>query len=164
MRIAAKTASSERRVGIGPVRSVSAGRSSSWIAVVAAASIIVAWGHAQAQGPASKTPSSYADPRLPVGAPSQVTIRFSAEDAAARHRASDLAQGLSGQGLDVVGPIASPGRIASSTVGYFYAEDRPGAEIAVRVLGPAWKLVQQRMPTREPFPRPGALELAVAGP
>lgn len=164
MRIAAKATAGERHVRFGRVRSASVGRSSHWLAIVAVASVIAACGHAQAQGPASETASSYADPRLPVGAPSRITIRFSAEDAAARQRAGDLARGLSGQGLDVVGPIASPGRIASSTVGYFYAEDRPGAEIAVRVLGPAWKLVQQRMPTREPFPRPGALELAVAGP
>jgi hypothetical protein len=101
---------------------------------------------------------------LPVGAPARITILYPAENAAARQRASDLARGLSEQGLDVVGPTVSPGRVASSTVGYFYAEDRPGAEIAARALGPAWKLVQQRLPVREPFPRPGALELAVAGP
>lgn len=164
MRIAAKATPGERHVRFGRVCSASAGRTSNWLAIVAVASVIAASGYAQAQEPALETASSYADPRLPVGAPSRIIIRFSAEDAAARQRASDLARGLSGQGLDVVGPIASPGRIASSTVGYFYAEDRPGAEIAVRVLGPAWKLVQQRMPTREPFPRPGALELAVAGP
>ncbi len=112
----------------------------------------------------AQAPASFADPRLPFGAPARITIRYPAENAAARQRASNLARGLSEQGLDVADPVASPGRIASSTVSYFYAEDRPGAEIAARVLGPTWKLVQQRRPTREPFPRPGALELAVAGP
>ncbi len=105
-----------------------------------------------------------ADTRLPFGAPARITIRYPVENAAARQRANDLARGLSEQGLDVDDPVASQGRIASSTVRYFYAEDRPGAEIAARVLGPTWKLVQQRLPTREPLPRPGALELAVAGP
>lgn len=144
---------------LGPARS-----SLNLFAVVAVACVIVPGGLARAQGAVPETPSSYADPRLPVGAPARITIRYFAENAAARQRASDLARGLSEQGLDVTGPVSSPGRIASSTVGYFYVEDRLGAEIAVRALGPAWKLVQQRMPTREPFPRPGALELAVAGP
>ena len=105
-----------------------------------------------------------ADTRLPFGAPARITIRYPVGNAAARQRATDLARGLGEQGLDVADPAASPGRIASSTVSYFYAEDRPGAEIAARVLGPAWKPVQQRLPTREPLPRPGALELAVAEP
>lgn len=108
--------------------------------------------------------ASHADPRLPVGAPARIVIRYFLENAVARQRATDLAHGLSEQGLDVADLIASSERIASSTVSYFYLEDRPGAEIAARGLGPAWKSVQQRLPTREPFPRPGALELAVAGP
>lgn len=112
----------------------------------------------------AQAPAPLADLRLPFGAPARVTIRYPVENAAAQQRANDLAQGLSKQGLDVADPVASPGRIANNTVGYFYAEDRPGAEIAARALGPAWKPVQQRLPTREPFPRPGALELAVAGP
>ena len=135
------------------------------------ASLFMIWAtaadvHAYAQdvAPEHQTSVPYADSRLPFGAPARITIRYPVENAAARQRASDLARGLSEQGLDVAGPVASPGRIASSTVSYFYAEDRPGAEIAARVLGPAWKLVQQRLPTREPFPRPGTLELAVAGP
>jgi hypothetical protein len=124
--------------------------------------------HAQDAAPDHFAPAQaakpYADSRLPFGAPARITIRYPVENAAARQRANDLARGLSEQGLDVADPVASPGRIASSTVSYFYAEDRPGAEIAARVLGPTWKLVQQRLPIREPFPRPGALELAVAGP
>lgn len=105
-----------------------------------------------------------ADPRLPVGAPARIVIRYFSENAAARARATDLAHGLGEQGLDVADLVASPERIANSTVSYFYLEDRPGAEIAARGLGPAWRSVQQRLPVREPFPRPGALELAVAGP
>ncbi len=120
--------------------------------------------YAQDLTPEHQTSAPYADPRLPFGAPARITIRYPVENAAARRRAHDLAHGLSEQGLDVADPVASPGRIASNTVSYFYAEDRPGAEIAARVLGPAWKPVQQRLPTREPLPRPGALELAVAGP
>ena len=112
----------------------------------------------------AQAPAPSADFRLPFGAPARITIRYFVEDAAARPRATALARGLGDQGLDVADPVASPGHIANSTVSYFYAEDRPGAEIAARVLGPAWKLVQQRLPTREPFPRPGALELAVGGP
>ena len=112
----------------------------------------------------AQTPAPYVDSRLPFGAPVRIAIRYPVGNAAARQRANGLARGLSEQGLDVADPVASPERIASSTVSYFYAEDRPGAEIAARVLGPTWKLVQQRLPTREPFPRPGALELAVAGP
>lgn len=112
----------------------------------------------------AETPASHVDSRLPLGAPVRITIRYPVENAAARRRATDLARGLSEQGLDVADPVASPGRIANSTVSFFYAEDRPGAEIAARVLGPAWKLVQQRLPTREPFPPPGAIELAVAAP
>ena len=111
----------------------------------------------------AQVPALYPDSRLPSGAPARITIRYPVESAAARQRATDLARGLSEQGLDVADPLASPGRIAGNTVSYFYAEDRPGAEIAARVLGPAWKLVQQRLPTREPFPPPGALELALAG-
>ena len=132
--------------------------------------VMVADAHSYAQGTAparlapAQAPAPYADARLPFGAPARITIRYPVESAAARQRAADLARGLSEQGLDVADPVASPGHIASSTVSYFYAEDRPGAEIAARVLGPAWKPVQQRLPTREPFPRPGALELAVAGP
>ena len=124
--------------------------------------------YAQDAAPSRLAPAQasvpYADTRLPFGALARITIRYPVENAAARQRATDLARGLSEQGLDVSDPVASPGRIASSIVGYFYAEDRPGAEIAARALGPAWKPVQQRLPTREPFPRPGALELAVAGP
>lgn len=166
MHKAATAVPDEHRGWIDQGRLASARHSRSLFAVVAIACVTAAGGPAQAQGATSDTPSSpsYADPRLPVGAPARITIRYSVENAAARQRASDLARGLSEQGLDVASPVSSPGRIASSTVGYFYAEDRPGAEIAVRVLGPTWKLVQQRMPTREPFPRPGALELAVAGP
>lgn len=123
--------------------------------------------HAQNAAPARPAPAQapvlYTDSRLPFGAPSRITIRYPVESAAARQRATDLARGLSEQGLDVADPVASPGRIASSTVSYFYAEDRPGAEIAARLLGPAWKLVQQRLPTREPVPPPGALELVLAG-
>lgn len=121
--------------------------------------------HAQNATPArpapAQAPAFYTDSRLPFGAPSRITIRYPVENAAARQRATDLARGLSEQGLDVADPVASPGRIASNTVSYFYAEDRPGAEIAARALGPAWKLVQQRLPTREPFPPPGTLELAL---
>lgn len=119
--------------------------------------------HAQNAAPSHLAPALYPDSRLPSGAPARITIRYPVENAAARQRAADLARGLGEQGLDVADPVASPGRIASSTVSYFYAEDRPGAEIAARVLGPAWKLVQQRLPAREPFPPPGALELALAG-
>ena len=121
---------------------------------------------AYAQNPPSEhqtsTPST--DPRLPIGAPARITVRYPVENSAARQRAIDLVRGLGEQGLDGADPVASLGRIGNSTVSYFYVEDRPGAEIAVRVLGPAWKPVQQRLPTREPFPRPGTLELAVAGP
>ena len=126
----------------------------------------VAGAHAYAQNITSERPESApnADTRLPLGAPVRITIRYPVENAAARQRANDLARGLSGQGLNVADPVASLGHIASNTVSYFYAEDRPGAEIAARVLGPAWKTVQQRFPTREPFPGPGTLELAVAGP
>lgn len=120
--------------------------------------------YAQESAPEPPAPPPFADFRLPVGAPARITIRYPAENAAARQRAGDLARGLSEQGLEVTGPVASPGRIASSTVSYFYAEDRPGAEIAARVLGPEWRPVQKRLPTREPLPRPGALELAIAGP
>jgi len=104
------------------------------------------------------------DPRLPAGAPSRVVIRYSKDDPIARQHAIGLARALNEQGLEVAEPVASPGRIASNTVSYFYNEDRPGAEIAARVLGLWWKAVQQRLPAREPFPRPGALELALAGP
>lgn len=110
-------------------------------------------------GAASRT-----DPRLPVGAPARIIIRYSSENAVALQRATDLARGLTEQGLDVADLVSSSERIASSTVSYFYLEDRPDAEIAARGLGAAWKPVQQRLPQREPFPRPGALELAVAGP
>lgn len=113
--------------------------------------------------PAQASASS-ADSRLPLGAPARITIRYFAEDAAARQRATDLARGLGEQGLDVADLVASPGRVTSNAVSYVYAEDRPGAEIAARVLGPAWKVVQQRPSARESLPRPGALELAVAGP
>lgn len=112
----------------------------------------------------SDAPVNRADPRLPVGAPARIVIRYSLENAVARARATDLAHGLSEQGLDIADLVASPERITNSTVSYFYFEDRPGAEIAARGLGPAWRSVQQRLPLREPFPRPGALELAVAGP
>lgn len=164
--MAAKAVLRERCGWIGHDRPVSARQSPNMVAIAVAAWVIAAGTHSQAQETAPGTPSPppYADFRLPVGAPARITIRYSVENAAARQRASDLARGLSEQGLDVAGPVASPGRIASSTVSYFYAEDRPGAEIAVRVLGPTWKIMQQRMPTREPFPRPGAIELAVAGP
>lgn len=139
------------------------------LTVALSALIVAATGQAHAQDapepPAlAQSPAPYGDARLPVGAPARITIRYPAENTAARQHASDLARGLSEQGLDVVDLVASPGHIASSTVSYFYMEDRPGAEIAARVLGPAWKPVQQRLPAREPFPRPGALELAVAGP
>lgn len=108
--------------------------------------------------------ASRADPRLPVGAPARIVIRYTLENAVALQRATALARGLTEQGLDVADLVASPERIVSSTVSYFYLEDRPDAEIAARGLGPAWRPVQQRLPAREPFPRPGALELAVAGP
>jgi len=104
------------------------------------------------------------DPRLPAAGPSRVIIRYSKDDPIARQHAIRLARALNEQGLEVAEPVASPGRIASNTVSYFYNEDRPGAEIAARVLGSWWKAVQQRLPAREPFPRPGALELALAGP
>ena len=127
---------------------------------------VVAVVHAYAQDSASEhsTLPPHADSRLPLSAPVRVTIRYPAENAAARQRANGLARGLGEQGLNVADPVASPGRVASNSVSYFYVEDRPGAEIAARVLGPAWKLVQQRLPMREPFPEPGTLELAVAGP
>ena len=138
------------------------------------AALVLAWvmaastaGYAQAtaERPApAQDPTPQADPRLPLGAPARITIRYPVGNTAARQRATDLARGLSEQGLDVADPVPSPGRVSGSTVGYFYAEDRPGAEIAASVLGPAWKLVQQKLPTREPLPRPGALELTVAGP
>lgn len=108
--------------------------------------------------------ASRADPRLPVGAPARIVIRYSLENAVALQRATDLARALAEQGLDVADPVSSSEHIASSTVSYFYLDDRPDAEVAARGLGAAWKPVQQRLPQREPFPRPGALELAVAGP
>ena len=123
-----------------------------------------------AAGAASDAPmsldalTSRADPRLPVGAPARIVIRYSVENAVSLQRATELARGLAEQGLDVADLVASSERIVSSTVSYFYLEDRPDAEIAARGLGPTWRPVQQRLPTREPFPRPGALELAVAGP
>lgn len=103
------------------------------------------------------------DPRLPSGAPARIVIRYPMDNPAARQRAADLARGLTEQGLDVADLVATPERITASTVSYFYIEDRPGAEIAARALGPAWKPVQQRLPAHEPYPRPGAIELAVAG-
>lgn len=112
----------------------------------------------------SEVLANRADPRLPTGAPARIVIRYTLDNAVALQRATNLARGLAEQGLDVADLVASPERIVSSTVSYFYLEDRPDAEIAARGLGPAWKPVQQRLPVREPFPRPGALELAVAGP
>ena len=131
------------------------------LAALTAVCVMVADTRSHAQDAA---PAPDADSRLPLGALARITIRYPVENTAARQRATDLARGLSEQGLDVADPVASAGRIANSTVSYFFAEDRPKAEIAGLALGPAWKLVQQRLPTREPFPRPGALELAIAGP
>jgi hypothetical protein len=82
----------------------------------------------------------------------------------ARLRATQLLRGLSQQGLDVIDVIASPERIVDNTIGYFYVEDQPGAEIAARGLGPEWKSIQRGIAPREPVPRPGSLELAVGSP
>jgi len=104
------------------------------------------------------------DPRLPVDVPARITIRYAADNAAARLRATQLLRGLSQQGLDVIDVLASPERIADNTVRYFYAEDQPDAEIAARGLGPEWRPIQRGIAPREPMPRPGSLELAVGGP
>ena len=140
------------------------------LAILAAVWVVAAETRSYAQdaapdrfAPAQAT-TPYADARLPFGAPARITIRYPVENMAARQRATDLARGLSEQGLDVADPVASPGRIASSTVSYFYAEDRLGAEIAARARGPACTPAPPRPPPGAPLPRPGALELAVAGP
>lgn len=104
------------------------------------------------------------DPRLPAGVPARISIRYPAGNAAARQRSIELSHGLSDQGLDVVDLAAVSERIVANTVAYFYAEDELAAKIAARGLGPEWKPVQRRIPSREAMPRPGALELAVASP
>lgn len=104
------------------------------------------------------------DPRLPADIPAKITIRYYSNNIAARQRAIELSRGLSEQGLDVADVVATSERIAANAVSYFYAEDKPGAEIAARGLGSEWTLTQRRIAPREAMPRPGALELAVAGP
>ncbi len=105
-----------------------------------------------------------ADPRLPIGVPARISIRYAAGNAVARQRSVELSRGLSEQGLDVVDLAAASERVAANTVGYFYAEDELAAKIAAHGLGPEWKPIQRRIAPREAMPRPGALELAVASP
>jgi len=124
---------------------------------------------ASSSAPAAAGPESFAatvaersESRLPSNVPPRITIRYPARDAVARQRAIDLARGLSNQGLGVTDLVESSTRVTVNTVSYFYVEDQLGATIAARGLGPDWRLVQRRI-TQRPIPRPGAMELAVAG-
>ncbi len=95
-----------------------------------------------------------------AGVPARVVLRYSRDSAAARMRAANLAETLRAQGFGVADPTAAPA--AASSVTFFYAEDRSSAERVASDLAVP-RPVQRRVPVTEAQPRPGTIEVMVAG-
>ncbi len=99
---------------------------------------------------------------LPSNAPAHVILRYSHNSSSARTHAFALRQTLQAQGLDVDDPIDASHGIAVNGVTYFYYEDENQANHVANVLalvGP----VHNHRPSNEELPRPGTIEVAVAG-
>ena len=99
---------------------------------------------------------------LPVGVPARVIMRYTPHNVAARTRATAVGAALRARGLDVADPVGSSTLIRSSRITFFYSDDLASArEIAV-ILG-TFGSPQARSPDNQPFPRPGTIEVSVAG-
>ena len=69
---------------------------------------------------------------------------------------------LQAQGLDVADPVDAFHGIAANVVTYFYHEDESKANRIAGVLA-TFGPVHNRRPANDELPRPGTIEVAVAG-
>ena len=99
---------------------------------------------------------------LPEDPPAHVILRYSHGSQAARTRAIALRQTLQAQGLDVADPVDAPRGIAVNGVTYFYHEDESKANRVAGVLA-TFGPVRNHRNANEELPRPGTIEVAVAG-
>ena len=99
---------------------------------------------------------------LPEEPPVHVILRYSHGSEAAKTRAIALRATLQAQGLDVADPVDSPRGIAVNGVTYFYHEDESKANRVAGVLA-TFGPVRNHRTANEELPRPGTIEVAVAG-
>ncbi len=96
---------------------------------------------------------------LPDGLPAHVVLRYARDNGPARARAQALRLSLQAQGLDVSDPVGAS--VPMDRVTYFYGEDQRTADRVAGVVD-ASRPVQSR-PGHGPLPRPGTIEVAIAG-
>ncbi len=105
---------------------------------------------------------------LPQDALPHVILQYARGSASARARATTLGLTLRARGLEVADTIAASAGIAASNVGFFYADDRRSAQRIASDLTPsglpALRPIQRRVPANGPLPRPGTIEVGIAGP
>ncbi len=99
---------------------------------------------------------------LPEDPPAHVILRYSHGSQAAKTRAIALRLTLQAQGIDVADPVDAPRGIAVNGVTYFYHEDESKANRVAGVLA-TYGPVRNHRNANEELPRPGTIEVAVAG-
>ena len=98
----------------------------------------------------------------PEGVPARVVLRYARGSEAARTRAIALRLTLQAQGFDVTDPVNGPAAIVANGVTFFYREDQSSANRIAGVLATSGP-IQSHLPANDPLPRPGTIEVAVAG-
>ena len=98
----------------------------------------------------------------PEGVPARVVLRYARGSEAARTRAIALRLTLQAQGFDVTDPVNGPSGIVANGVTFFYREDQSSASRIAGVLATSGP-IQSHLPANDPLPRPGTIEVAVAG-
>ena len=100
---------------------------------------------------------------LSENAPTRVVLRYPRDDAQARARAEQAAQVLRGAGVTVGEPAATPRAASRNSVGYFFAQDRPGAKAVGRALtGLIGQTKVIPLPVLSTPPAPGTIEVTLA--
>jgi hypothetical protein len=98
---------------------------------------------------------------LPEGMPPRVLIRYAGRSAEARRRAEELASALAAQGLEVADLRESVVAPAQTRLSFSYASDEAVASRIGRLAGVAPQ--RQALPKDGLLPRPGTVELILAG-
>ena len=98
---------------------------------------------------------------LPAGMPARIVLRYSRGNQTVRTRAAALKLRLQSEGLNVENLISSPANISSSSIMYFYNEDRNSADRVAEILAmdKSSKSPSQKNARR---PIPGTIEVKVS--
>ncbi len=99
---------------------------------------------------------------LPKDVPARLVLRYTLHSPSARTKALNISQTLRAQGFDVAEPVGSTALTAANAVTFFYDEDQSNADRVAKILVVS-EPVRGRLMKDAPFPRPGTIEVSVAG-